>query len=177
MLTTRLRDRCPSSEAVGVGTVRGRVLRWHKVSGDGSGKCDLAVGEESDIAHGVVFRIDSSERVLLDEAEGLGKGYELAELDIGTETGPVRCVAYLATEIDDKRQPYRWYWQLVLAGALEHRLPAACLTAIEDTPSITDPRPDRKSRREAERLIADFLQQHPEHKKRLTGVRDDQALA
>ena len=41
MLTARLRERVSSAAAVGIGRLPGHVLKWHKRSRDGSGKCDI----------------------------------------------------------------------------------------------------------------------------------------
>jgi hypothetical protein len=169
--------RCPSAETIAVGLVRGRRLAWCKRSGDGSGKCDLAVGRDGDVAYGIIFKIEESERAALDKAEGLGRGYDLAEVEIAGEFGPVRCLTYLATNTDDQLRPYDWYRNLVMAGALEHGLPGLYVKQIAAVPVIRDPRPQRITRVEAERLLADFILQHPEHRYRLTGVSDDQALA
>ena len=177
MLTARLRERCPSAKPIGVGYVGGRVLRWHKVSGDGSGKCDLAVGSDGDVAYGVTFEIEESERVALDKAEGLGRGYDHAYVEVASQAGPVPCLTYVATTIDDRRSPYDWYQKLVIAGALEHGLPGSYVEQIAVVPAIRDPKPQRDARVESERLLAEFILQHPEHRYRLTGVSDDQALA
>lgn len=177
MLTARLKARCPSAAPVRVGMVRGRVLRWHKVSSDGSGKGNLPAGRQQDVAYGVIFEIEVSERAALDEAEGLGRGYDAVEIVVDGDTGPVECLAYLASDIDDHRQPYDWYRRLALAGALEHGLPEFYVAQIAVVTTKVDRKPRRKSRLEAERLLTDFLNQRPEHKHRLTGVHDDQALA
>ena len=177
MLTARLLARCPSAEAIAVGSVRGHRLAWRKRSCDGSGKGDLAVGTDGDFAYGVIFAIEESERVALDKAEGLGRGYDLAEVEVGGEAGPLRCLTYLATNTDDQLRPYDWYRSLVVAGALEHGLPGLYVEWLEAVPAIRDSKPQRITRVEAERLLAGFIQQHPEHRYRLTGVSDDQALA
>lgn len=177
MLTVRLRERCPSAKPIGVGYVGGRVLRWHKVSGDGSGKCDLAVGSDGDAGYGVIFEIEESEAVALDEAEGLGHGYDAAEVRVASESGPVQCLTYRATKTDDHLRPYDWYQKLVIAGALEHGLPKPYVLTIAAVQAVPDTTPQRRARLEAERLLAAFIQQHPEHRYRLSGVSDDQALA
>lgn len=41
MLTARLRERVSSARPVGTACLPGFSLRWHKVSVDGSGKCDV----------------------------------------------------------------------------------------------------------------------------------------
>jgi gamma-glutamylcyclotransferase len=40
MSLSRLRERVPSAEAVGCFSLNGHDLRFHKLSKDGSGKCD-----------------------------------------------------------------------------------------------------------------------------------------
>jgi cation transport regulator ChaC len=179
MLTARLRapTRCPSAEPLEIGTLAGHAIAFRKKSSDGSAKCDIPVGKPRDVVHGVVFRIAASERERLDEAEGLGKGYDVAEVEIVTPQGTTPCVAYVATRINDGLRPYDWYRSLVLAGALEHGLPESYISQIAETPAIHDPRPGRGTRREALRALEEFSEQFPHLKTRLTGVHDGQALA
>ena len=177
MLTARLRVRCSSAEPVCIGTVRGRALRWHKRSDDGSGKCDVAVGGPNDVVQGVVFRIADGEHTALDRAEGHRRGYEHDDVEVETDAGPLRCLTYLATRTEEGLRPYDWYKQLVLAGALEHELPENYVTPIAAVRATPDPDPRRETRMEAEHLLAAFVQEHPEFRNRLTGVDDDQTVA
>jgi Gamma-glutamyl cyclotransferase, AIG2-like len=79
MLTERLKERTPSDVPVAVGYIEGYQLGFDKVSGDGSGKCDIrSTGKDVDRVHGVLFRIDTDHMDRLDEAEGLGRGYRNA---------------------------------------------------------------------------------------------------
>lgn len=45
MLVARLTERVPSARPIGIGQLKGHVLRWHKRSKDGSGKCDIEITE------------------------------------------------------------------------------------------------------------------------------------
>jgi hypothetical protein len=55
-------------------------LRFHKVSNDGSGKCDAQATEDSnDYVIGVLFESDN-EKPALDRKEGLGIGYNEKEV-------------------------------------------------------------------------------------------------
>jgi gamma-glutamylcyclotransferase len=73
MLTRRLRERVPSANSIAVATLVGYKLRWHKVSKDHSGKCDVVQTENPrDKVVGVVYEILNSEKASLDSAEGLG---------------------------------------------------------------------------------------------------------
>lgn len=179
MLTARLRapTRCPSAEPLGNGMLAGRGLAFRKESNDGSAKCDIPTGKPEDFVHGFVFRIASSERKQLDEAEGVGKGYDVSEVEIVTSHATIPCVTYLATRVNCGLSPYDWYRDLVLAGALEHGLPESYVTRIAETPTVPDPILARTARQEALRALDDFYRQYPDLKTRLIGAHDGQALA
>ncbi len=153
MLTARLRERVPSAAAVGTGRLPGHVLKWHKRSRDGSGKCDIeSTARNEDIVWGVLFELDSAEKPALDRAEGRNNGYVERQLDILTDRGTVRAVAYIATTKDPVLRPYHWYKGFVVAGAREHGLPPEYIQSIESTPSIPDPDAARAAHNE--RLLA-----------------------
>lgn len=76
MLTRRVLDRSPSARHVGVATVAGRELRWHKVSKDGSGNRDIVRGDAGSVVYDVLHEIANSDIHALDIAEGLGWSYE-----------------------------------------------------------------------------------------------------
>lgn len=149
MLSARLKDptRCPSAKAVGVARFEGHQLRWHKVSSDGSGKCNVVPVDGND-AHvlGVLFEISSSEKAALDQAEGVGSGYEEAMLSVDVGGASYKAVAYLATSTDDTLRPYSWYRAFVLGGAREFSLPADYIAMIEGVEVKIDPRTQRHDR-------------------------------
>ena len=140
MSTARLRQRMPSCEPLGVATLPGHALRFHKRSVDGSGKCNAFAASAEDQVIGVLFSFDPVERARLDRAEGLGKGYDYATVTVIDDKGRRRKVlTYLATAdyIDDVLKPYGWYKDHVLTGATEHGLPPEYISdyiqAIEAT--------------------------------------------
>jgi AIG2-like family len=127
MSTARLSKRMPSCKPLGIATLPGHVLRFHKRSKDASGKCNASVGANEDGVIGVLFGFDPAERAELDKAEGVGHGYEHATVTVINDKGRRRKVlTYLASanSIDDRLKPYDWYKDFVLAGAEEHGLPA-----------------------------------------------------
>ena len=67
----RMTQRVPSARFIGKVEMRGRQLAFHKHSNDGSGKC-LLYSEQGDdqVAHGVLYEINGSEKAALDRAEG-----------------------------------------------------------------------------------------------------------
>ncbi len=139
----RLRERVPSAEPLGVVSLPGWSLRFHKRGEDGSGKCNLVyTGQEAESAFGVVYRIDAREKVRLDRAEGLGLGYREHSLELA---GHGRVFFYLAMEghVDDSLQPFDWYKAFVLAGAEYHGLPRDYCHLIESVPHEPDPDVER----------------------------------
>ena len=75
MPLARFNIRIPSARPVYTGMLSGHELRFHKISKDGSGKCDaFHTGEETDSIWGVIYRITPEDKKILDKYE---PGYEL----------------------------------------------------------------------------------------------------
>ena len=146
MLTDKLKrkDRCPSAVKIDVARTNEYTLKFHKVSKDGSGKGDMAfTGSETDELYGVVFSIDESEKPKLDKAEGV-PSYKPKEIVVeGKAKGPLRVVAYYATNINKDLKPYHWYKGQTVDGAKEHGLPPDYIKKIEAFESIPDPDKER----------------------------------
>ncbi|WCK66825.1 gamma-glutamylcyclotransferase family protein [Agrobacterium tumefaciens] len=154
MSTARLKERLPSSKPIGIATLAGHALRFHKRSQDGSGKCNaFETADSDDTVVGVLFSFDPSERAALDKAEGVGSGYEHAVVTVINDKGRRRKVlTYKATSdyVDDSLKPYDWYKEFVLAGALEHGLPARYVDErISSQPAIEDPNVKRSEKQRA----------------------------
>jgi cation transport regulator ChaC len=147
MLSRRMLARTPSARRVGLAALPDFELRWHKVSKDGSGKCDI-VATPGRSVQGVLYEIAAAERPALDVAEGLGAGYREVQLEVRTVDGVRQALSYQATNIDSFTKPYSWYKALVVAGAKEQGLDAAYVETLEAAPSWDD----RNSQRAAENL-------------------------
>jgi hypothetical protein len=159
MLTARLRERMPSCRPIGIATLPGYALRFHKRSKDKSGKCNaFATGDDS-VVIGVQFSFDPADRAGLDAAEGVGSGYEHEIVTVVNEQGRRRKVlTYIATSdyIDDNLKPYSWYRDFVLAGAREHGLPSEHVANfIEAVVAVDDP--DKKREREQRAKLVKFV--------------------
>lgn len=153
MSTARLRQRMPSCKPLGIAILPGHALRFHKRSTDKSGKCNaFAIGNDNSVI-GVLFSFDPAERAKLDEAEGVGSGYEHAMVTVINDKGRRRKVlTYLATPdyIDDSLKPYSWYKDFVLAGGREHSLPPEYIAEyIESVEAVEDPNKTRDKKRRA----------------------------
>jgi gamma-glutamylcyclotransferase len=142
----RLGDRVPSAKFVAVATLQKHVLKFHKVSKDGSGKCDIfETGKSEDTVIGAVFDIDEAEKPELDRKEGLHYGYEEKSVVVTTvEEGELlNATTYYATNINPSLKPYHWYKEHVIRGAMENGLPDHYVKGIETVDSVPDPKPER----------------------------------
>jgi gamma-glutamylcyclotransferase len=144
MLEQRLRNRVPSATRIMVGTIKGYELRWHKVSKDGSGKCDIvrSLDPKSKVI-GVIFEILLSEKSLLDRAEGLGAGYNETQFEIETSQGALNAWLYYAESTSTSVLPYSWYKAIVIAGAKAASLPEDYIRGLEEVKAIDDPDQNR----------------------------------
>lgn len=136
----RLKKRVKSAMPKGRGVLRCHCLKFHKVSKDSSGKCDIPPATEADAVWGRLYHIDAKEKELLDCAEGRGHGYEdkcvTVELDSGQT---VHAMTYYATKKDCTLKPYTWYIKHILIGAKEACLPPDYIKKIEEVEADEDP--------------------------------------
>lgn len=142
MCSQRLLKRCPSAQFVSIASLPGYLLTFHKMSTDGSGKCDIEpTGNIADVVWGIVFSILESERAALDDAEELGFGYDATTLTVCGKDGPVAAHAYVAAPgyRDSARVPYDWYKRFVVTGAKEHNLPEAYIETLSQFQTQPDP--------------------------------------
>ncbi len=136
MLTERLRARCPSATPVSVAYAPNHRLEFSKLSSDKSGKATLTSSRVSH-QYGVIFEIDHNELNALDRAEGRGHGYGRDDgfRVIHADTKhQVDAVTYLATQLSPDLKPYDWYVALVVAGAIQHRLPQEQIEHLRSVP-------------------------------------------
>lgn len=147
MLTERLRRRVPSTTPVGRARLDGWALRFHKHGADGSAKCNIVSTDQGNV-FGVLFEIRADQRELLDRAEGLGAGYELADVSVTLDEASVDAFCYVASphHIDESLLPYRWYRDFVLHGARQHRLPAGYTRRVQRIEALVDSNPQRAKR-------------------------------
>lgn len=139
MLRARLLARTPSARSLGAAALTGHALRWHMVSRDGSGKCDIVPDAAADaVVHGVLYQIALHDKPALDAAESLGVGYAERQLTVHAAAGALSAWAYVALVTQPDAVPYDWYKGLVVHGAHEHALPADYLAHLSAAPSQPD---------------------------------------
>lgn len=141
MSIKRLQARVPSARSFGTFCLRGYVLRFHKVSRDGSAKCDVySTGDEQDKVFGVVFDINAEEKPALDRVEGLGQGYDIERVELVDAEGvSLSAFTYCATNKRSGLLPYCWYRHHVLVGARQAGLSTDYISAIESVACVADP--------------------------------------
>ncbi|GAA4359564.1 gamma-glutamylcyclotransferase family protein [Kangiella marina] len=147
MSVSRLRARVPSAQPMGCYMLDGYDLRFHKLSGDGSGKCDAYfTSNDGDRVYGALYKIDPQEKPVLDEAEA---GYEEKVVTVvsSNDGSPTEATIYIAIGKESGIQPYSWYLNHVLVGAKETLLPKDyILRKIERIQPIEDENKDRSAK-------------------------------
>lgn len=136
MSLPRLQERIPGARHLGNATLADHRLAFHKISIDGSGKCDI-VAEPGSTVHGVLFEMPYAGLLRLDQFEGAG--YARVAITVMQAGGEhVQAEAYRATSIDPVLRPYAWYKQHILHGARSANLPLDYIRNIELIETLDD---------------------------------------
>lgn len=149
MSTKRLVYRVPSARKIDTGILEKHQLAFHKVSNvDGTAKCDATeTGNPQHCIYGVLYHLEREEKPILDRIEGLGKGYNIKEVQIQTVNGPViTAFTYYATNTNPALIPLDWYKEHVLRGAVENGLPSPYIQAIEAVDVREDDNMERRTK-------------------------------
>lgn len=142
-------DRAPSAKFITVANLSCYVLKFHKRSEDGSGKCNIVeTGNPGDEIFGVVYQIGASEKEALDRMEVGAFGYSDHVLEFMSPNGILTAHTYMAKKkfIDDSLRPYSWYRDIVLKGARQHLLPSDYIQQLEGIGTREDPESEREKR-------------------------------
>ena len=93
----RLIERVPSAELIGVAKHFNHTLTFHKKSHDGSGKCNMHfTNDHNDRVPAVIYELHTSEKILLDAYESVGKGYNIHDMHIQGHKEKHKVFTYLA---------------------------------------------------------------------------------
>lgn len=126
----KLMRTAPSARIVGVGCLSGWALRFDKVGRDGFGRATIAERPAAEV-WGVVYDMTYEDKVALDSLEGLGRGYAQKTVTICTVQGEaLAAVTYVGVRLREGLSVTPWYADLVLGGAVEHRLPGAYVATV-----------------------------------------------
>jgi gamma-glutamylcyclotransferase (GGCT)/AIG2-like uncharacterized protein YtfP len=145
----RMRSRVLSAQAVSIGYVGYRRLVFHKRGVDGSAKANAAYSAVStDRIWGVVYRLTTADKSILDEYESLGVGYDQEEVDVVHVAGSRPAWMYVARSeaIAHSLLPYSWYHDYIVQGACQHGLPESYIDHLRSFESLVDPDSARHAR-------------------------------
>ena len=147
MSVLRMQKRVKSATKMGIAQLTGHELRFHKVSKDGSGKCDaFETGDQEHLVWGVIYEILPEHRQSLDRAEGLGVGYDVKDISLNLNGEPISAFTYYATEKNSSLKPFHWYKEHVSRGAVDARFPTDYIQMIQAVESVADSDNERHER-------------------------------
>ena len=154
MLAARLRARCPSAQVVGAARADGFDIAFDKIGQDGSAKATL-VAAAGQAVPGALFHLDDAELAILDQIEGLGRGYDRQQISLRQGGQAADALTYIAPP-EHRRAgilPFDWYLGLVLAGAYERALPPVWIQRLRAIATAPDPEANRPRQLEARALL------------------------
>jgi cation transport regulator ChaC len=126
----RLRARVPEAVAISPGRLCHWALCFDKHGRDGTAKANIQ-SNAGQVVWGVVYRIAPEFRDPLDEAEGLGTDYTMRNVRVEVGDGSVQDVyTYTALRRKPGLSVERWYLEHMVAGIVEHGLPASWLQHV-----------------------------------------------
>ncbi len=150
----RLQQRTPSARLLGTAYSPDYSLRFQKWSLDGSGKCGIFKGSTG--VHFAVYDFSDEDKAVLDEIEGVGRGYEVETIEL-PEFG--ECITYVParTHVRHELAPYDWYHEIVILGCETHGFPHEYTERLRGEATTEDPDADR---REANWQLIDILKRN-----------------
>ena len=135
MSTTRLRDRIPAAQPIGMAVLDGYEFKCNKISQDGSSKGNISLRKDA-FTWGVVFEIPEAALAGLDKAEG---GYKRISVSVSIGGQSMVCETYISEKISIE-PPYDWYMKYIVDGARENGLPNEYILALSHIPVKEDKR-------------------------------------
>jgi gamma-glutamylcyclotransferase len=147
MCLGRMRCRVPSACPIAVAELLRYRFAFHKMSnsryGPPSGKGDaFYTSDPADKVLGVVFEIGKNHQDWLDEAEGVGEGYEVQDLAVDEVAGnrrfKARTYIAMADFIDPNLKPFSWYKRHVVQGARHFDLDRMYIAQVDEFEPIED---------------------------------------
>ncbi|MCP4595875.1 MAG: gamma-glutamylcyclotransferase [Neptuniibacter sp.] len=143
----RLLDRLPNVELLGLGCLSQHQFRFHKRGRDGSAKADAHfTGNNNDSIYGVLYKLEESDLIVLDEIEDCGVGYERKRVEVRFSDQFLVASTYVALHIDRSLKPFHWYRQHVIHGAEQAGLPEQYVKHLKRLEYLQDRDHDRALR-------------------------------
>lgn len=127
MSTARLQSRVEPVTPLGAATLADFAWHCNKRGRDGTGKANVVALPGSTV-WGVLFELRRDALTALDRFEG---GYRRTEVTVACAGDLHVAATYLSERYTDDPRPTAAYRAFLVAGAREHRLPAAWLRRLE----------------------------------------------
>lgn len=138
LLTERIRRRVGYVESFVRYRLSGYRLVFNKPGADGSAKANLSqTNDPDDSVWGVIHGLNLTGKNMLD---GFEPGYNCIPLE--TAVGMLH--TYSASVNLKSGEPYGWYLDLIIAGAIEHNFPTGYIEWLRTIYVITDSNEDRR---------------------------------
>ena len=126
----QMRQRCPGSEAIGIGVLRGYALCFPRRSYTrGCGVASIEPAAEQEV-WGVVYRLAAADLASLDSFEGYRADgpvhenrYNRVAITVEVDAVPTDVETYIAISQENPPPPNEAYLAQLRAGATHHRLP------------------------------------------------------
>lgn len=147
MMTARLRQRCPTAKAVGLGIAHGCCLNFSKIGLGGSGKATLRRSPAQQV-YGVLFELSAADLPALDAAEARYDRIGDFPVHIPSAEDSIAVTTYVAQPeaCDPALTPFDWYHALIVAGAREHALPHGYIAYLQQVTTRMDIEKSRPGR-------------------------------
>ena len=148
----RIFNRTKSVVVIDTHELIGFKLTFNKKSSDGSNKANITETEDpNDSVWGVIHRLDLSEKLILDQYEGLGYGYNYQKFSLSIKGDEKTIHSYMATDQQylEKGEPYQWYLNFVIAGTIENGFPESYTNKLKSLLSKKDSNENRTTQNHA----------------------------
>lgn len=132
MSKERLKERGIEFEKYGIGYIKNMGFRLNKKSIDGSAKANIEKSEGERV-WGVLYRINSQSKELLDEIE---HNYHTETVDVNlSESCSVKALTYVSDYTTEDQRATREYKEIIVQGAVENNLPDHYVKFLKKIPT------------------------------------------
>ena len=158
----RFKERISSGEFVQRDVLDRYILKFHKVSQDGSGKANaLHTGNARDQVPGVIYKMDAGDLENLDRWENR---YWRKEIQLKNFDGEVSTYFAHPDRINPSLQTYTWYRDTLLEGAKYYCFPEEYIAQISEVDAWLDPDAKKSETQiSLKQRIKNYSQNYPFH--------------
>jgi hypothetical protein len=101
-------------------------FRFNVKNADGSARANL-IPSPNESVYGVVYEISENDKAYFLKSE---PGYEFIEKEVHTASGPIKAFVFISPKNETGIFPEESYWQVIVKGGKESKLPNTYLSQI-----------------------------------------------